>query len=366
MRIAEVVLSLNIGGQERLLVRMVQALRERGHDLHVITLTGGGALRSELENDGVPIYDVVRKAKGFDPTTYTRLYKLFRKIRPDVVHTHNDAPLAFGMPPARLARVPVTVHTRHGHIPYTKNGLRLAQLGTRFVDHFVCVAEHTAEMTRKEEKPKEKRLSVIENGIPLKKFTPDADARTAIRDELGIPRDAFVAGTVGRMVEEKDYPLLVKAMAPLLGEKSRLVFVGDGGERKTVEASIASEVDADKRKFVHLTGARSDVPRALNAFDIFVMSSRHEGLPLVIPEAMASGLPVVSTSVGGIPDVVPPHTGILVSHGDAAALRSAIAKLKDDSAVRQQMAEAARKYALERFSEDRMLDRYLALYASRR
>lgn len=355
MKIAEVVLSLDIGGQERLLVRMAQALRERGHDVHVVTLTGGGALRGELS--GIPIHDVVRKS-GFDPTLYFRLFRLFRQLRPDVVHTHNSAPLTYAAPAARLARVRCTVHTRHGFIPYTKRSMQLAQVATRCVDHFVGVAEDTAKAAAREERPRSERLTVIENGIPLGRFTPDPSARNAVRDEIGIPHDALVAGTVGRMVVEKDYPLLVRAMSPLLGDKRRLVFVGDGGQRPKIEGAIAPE----HRPFVHLLGARNDVARVLNAFDVFVLSSENEGLPLVIPEAMASGLPVVATAVGGVPDVVPNDTGILVPHGDDKALRAAIARLFDDAAERRRMAEAARAYALGRFSQEVMLDRYLRLY----
>src|SRR5205085_8583245 len=111
-----------------------------------------------------------------------------------------------------------------------------------------------------------------------------AEARAAIRKELGIPRDAIVVGSVGRLVEEKDYPLLVRAMAPRLAENVRLVLVGEGIVRPEIESAIR-ELDPVKRAFVTLTGQRSDVARALCAFDVFALSSHAEGLPLVIPEA---------------------------------------------------------------------------------
>ncbi|MBX3232344.1 MAG: glycosyltransferase [Labilithrix sp.] len=358
MRIAEVVLSLDIGGQERLLVRMCQALRERGHDVHVVTLTGGGALRSEVAP--LPIHDVVRR-DGFDPTLYARLFRLFRRLRPDVVHTHNAAPLSYAAPAARLARVPRIVHTRHGHIPYTKNALRLARVGARCAHHFVAVAQDTADIAAREERPPRGRLTVIENGIPLGKFRPDAEARAAIRAELGIPPDAFVVGTVGRLVEEKDYPHLVRSLAPVVSDRFRLVIVGEGGTRGAIEAAI----DPAARPFVTLTGARPDVPRLLASFDVFALSSKNEGLPLVIAEAMATELPIVATAVGGIPDVVPSDTGLLVPSGDAAALRGAVQELADDESRRRRLGEAARAFALRRFAEERMLDRYLSLYGDR-
>jgi sugar transferase (PEP-CTERM/EpsH1 system associated) len=355
MRIAEVVLSLDIGGQERVVLRLAQALRERGHETHVVTLTGGGTLRDEL--GPIPVHDVVRRP-GFDVSLYPRLWRLFRSLRLDVVHTHNAVPLEYAAPAARLARVRRTVHTKHGHIAYTKNALHLVRGATRFVDHFVAVSTDTAQTAEEKERPRKERLSVIENGIPLGKLPTDDEARNAIRDELGIPRDALVVGSVGRLVEEKDYPLLVRAMEPLLGDRVRLVIVGEGNVRAEIEAAITPGI----RDFVILTGARRDVPRVLSAFDIYASSSRTEGLPLALAEGMAARLPVVATAVGGVVDIVPPQTGVLVPHGDPEALRAPIKRLLDDPAARSAMGEAARRYALERFGEDRMLDRYLALY----
>ncbi len=360
MKIAEVVLSLEMGGQERLVLRMAQAFHERGHHVHVVSLTPGGALKSEL--GPITVHEVERR-RGFDATLYKRLFSLFRSIRADVVHTHNSVPLEYAAPAARLARVRRTVHTKHGHIAYSKAALQLARAATKCVDHFVAVSDDTALTAEREERPGPKRLCVIENGIPLGKFGPDEEARNAVRDELGIPRDAIVIGSVGRLVEEKDYPLLVRAMGPLLGERVRLVIVGEGIVRNEIEAAI-EKLEPEKRRFVTLTGQRKDVPRALASFDVFVLSSHAEGLPLVIPEAMASGLPVVATAVGGIPGIVPDDTGTLVPHGDDAVLRDAIKKLMDDPELRAKKARAARRYALDRFGEEKMLERYLELYDS--
>ncbi len=361
MRIALVVLSLDIGGQERLVLRMAQGFEERGHEVHVVTLTAGGTLRGELGT--IPVHDVVR-GPGFDATLYRRLWQLFRALRPAVVHTHNAVPLEYAAPAARLARVPCIVHTKHGHIAYSRLSRGLARAATRCVDGFVAVSADTAITAAREERPRPKRLTVIENGIPLGKFTPDAAARSEIRAELGIAPGARVVGAVGRLVEEKDYPLLVRAMEPLLREDVRLVIVGEGIVRASIEAAIAA-LPAPVRPFVTLTGARRDVARVLNAFDVYASSSRAEGLPLALAEAMASRLPIVATAVGGVPDIVPADIGVLVPHGDPRALGAALQRLLDDSATRAAMGEAARRYALGRFAEERMLDRYLAIYRAR-
>ncbi len=207
MRIIQMVLSLDIGGQERLVARIVRALYARGHDVHVVTLSEGRALASELGK--VPIHQVhFRGANmerfGFDPLLHGRLYQLFKKIRPDVIHTHNTAPLAYAAPAARLAKIRKVVHTKHGNFKYSPRALSIVRFATRFVSDFVAVSDETARAAEKNERPRAKALHVIENGIPLDKFTRDHVARIAVRDELSIPHEAVVVGTVGRLVVEKD------------------------------------------------------------------------------------------------------------------------------------------------------------------
>jgi glycosyltransferase involved in cell wall biosynthesis len=359
LRIVQVVLSLDIGGQERLVVRIAHALRARGHEPHVVTLTKGGALRTELGT--IPVHEVPRRA-GFDPLLYAKLWRALRALGPDVVHTHNAAPLIYGAPAARFARVPRIVHTKHGDFRYPANALRLARTASRFVDAFVPVSAETSAAAARNERPAPRRIHVIENGIPLAAFGRDPSARAAVRAELGIPEGALVVGSVGRLVPDKDYPLLVRAMAPLLDEGIRLVIVGEGGARPAIEAAVTASIPLENRHFVTLTGARHDVPRVLTAFDLFASSSRTEGLPLAVPEAMTSHLPVVATAVGGVPGIVPADAGVLVPHGDEATFTAALDRLLHDGDARERMGDAGRRYALQRFSEDRMVDDYLSLY----
>jgi glycosyltransferase involved in cell wall biosynthesis len=138
----------------------------------------------------------------------------------------------------------------------------------------------------------------------------------------------------------------------------RLVIVGDGDERAELERSIPREIAG----FVTLAGARRDVPSLLASFDLFALSSRTEGLPLAVPEAMACSLPVVATAVGGLPSVVPATCGILVRPRDEAALAHAIASLTQDRTLRLAMGEASRAHALDNFSIERMADAYERIY----
>lgn len=356
MRILQVVLSLELGGQERLIVDLSHALAERGHDVRILSLTPGGSMRAEL--GGIEVIDVPKR-DGFDFSLPFRLAPTLRRLQLDVVHTHNPIPLIYAAPVARGAGVRRLVHTKHGANVYSRASLAVARAATRTLSAFVAVSAETAQVAKTRERVPARLLHVIQNGIPLERYRRDLDARTRVRLELGIPEQAVVVGTVGRLAEEKDHPLLVRAMTSRLGPAVRLVIVGDGPCRQETEQAILPEV----APYVTLTGARHDVPALLSAFDVFAMSSRTEGLPLVVPEAMAASLPVVVTAVGGLAGIVGPEVGSLAPYGDADALGRALADLIDDGPRRERMGEAARRFAHQSFSIDRMTRDYEALYA---
>jgi glycosyltransferase involved in cell wall biosynthesis len=355
MRIIHVVQGLGTGGLERLVVYLSRELAARGHEPMIVTLSPGGNVRTEIRD--VPVYDVTR-GNGADPSLVVRLAELLSRHRAEVVHTHNPAPMLHAIPAALVARVRRRVHTKHGVNSYGWRGLWAARVTVRALDALVAVSPQTAEVARAKERPPTRRLHIIPNGIPLATYGPDPKARARVRAELGIPPDAFVIGSVGRLAPEKDCPLLVRAVAPLLSASVRLVLVGDGEHRAEVERAVPSEC----APYVLLTGARRDVPALLASFDVFVLSSRTEGLPLAVPEAMASGLPIVATGVGGIPSAVPPHCGVLVPPRDESALHRAVAELARDPARARAMGRSARVHALARFSVERMADAYECIY----
>lgn len=355
MRIVHVVQGLAIGGQERLVVAMSRELARRGHEPVIVSLCRGGAVRAQA--CGVPIVDAVR-ADGADASLVVRLASVLRALRADAVHTHNPAPLLHAMPAAIVAGVRRRVHTKHGVNVYGPGALWSARAVVRAVHAVVAVSAETAEVARAKERVPPRVLHVVPNGIPLAAFHPDTAARARIRAELQIPPEAFVVGSVGRLAREKDYPLLVRAAAPMLGEGVRLVLVGDGASRGEVERAI----DRALAPFVTLTGARCDVADLLCAFDVFALSSRTEGFPLAVPEAMAAALPIVATRVGGVPSAVPVECGVLVDSGDETALSRALSALAADRDRARSLGACARRHALAFFSIERTTDAYEALY----
>jgi glycosyltransferase involved in cell wall biosynthesis len=353
MKILHVVQSLALGGQEVLLVRLARSLRARGHEVVVVPLVPGGALEASFEPG---IVKPVPRREGRDPLLALRLAAVVRAERPDVVHTHNDSPMVYGAPAAWLAGVRTVVHTKHGAKAPARNHALRAMLA-RGLRAYVGVSAETSERAVRDLGIPAAKVVTIPNGIPTREFGPDPAARAAVRSAFGIAADAFVVGTLGRLEPEKNPQLLLAAMEPILAAGAHLIFVGDGSERSALAAAIARRGTPR----VHLTGARDDAPRLLAALDLFALSSRIEGLPLALVEAMATALPIVATDVGGIREATG-ATAAIVPPNDEAALREAIEALRDDAPRRASMGAEARLRAQAVYDFERVVDRYLDLY----
>lgn len=360
--VVHILSSFGMGGQERVAYDLAVSQLRAGWRVTAVSLASppDGPLADEFRAAGIAVDSVARSLPRVDPILILRLAHWMRRHDAELVHTHNRMALIYGAPAARLAGARV-VHTKHGRNP--RGGTRLAagKLAARFVDAFVAVSPETARVARDRNEVDERRLIVIQNGVELGRFHPDPGARERVRRELGIAVEARVVGTVGRVAAEKNQALLVRAMAPLVGPNVRLIVAGDGPLMAQLSALVGTLGVA---RFVHLLGARRDVPEILNALDVFALSSDTEGLPLVVLEAMATGLPVVSTSVGGIPTVLDEgRTGFLVPARDEAALRDRVAALTADPAGCRACGDGARSSAITRYSAVRMQRDYLELYA---
>jgi glycosyltransferase involved in cell wall biosynthesis len=360
MIIAHVLSSFGLGGQEKVALDLASRQRSAGHFVVAVSLATPpeGLLADEFRRAGVRA-KTVPKSGGVDASLPVRLAGFLRDERVDVVHTHNPHALIYGAPAASLARAAI-VHTKHGANPDVPRRRWLRRVASTLVDACVAVTPALAELARRDQDCDEGLLSVIPNGIDMRRFAPRSEERRRVRAELGIPEEAWVVGTVGRLAPEKDQALLVDAMAPLLDERRHLVIVGDGPERESLRRRIDATLRGD---YVHLPGARSDVPELLSAFDVFVLSSKTEGLPLVLLEAMATELPVISSAVGGIPDVLEHGaTGFLFEPGDKATLTKELVKLFAVPALGKGLGAAARRAIADSHSLERMAESYENLY----
>jgi glycosyltransferase involved in cell wall biosynthesis len=361
MVIAHVLSSLSIGGGERVALGLSALQVAAGHRVLVISLAAppDGPLAEAFKAAGVAVLRVPKRP-GLDPILSLRLASLFRREEVDVVHTHNRLPLAYGVAAGRLAGA-VVVHTRHGPGRGKPAQRALWRAAGRLLHAYVVVSPGLLDLARSLGACPPSRLRIIENGIDIERFRSTPEARRAAREAFGIPAGAFVIGSVGRLSPEKDYPLLVRAVAPLLGPEARLVIVGSGKEEEKIRAEVAAQ---GVEPFVLMPGARDDVARWVAAFDVFALSSRMEGLPLVTLEALAAGLPLVATAVGGLPNLIDEgRNGFLVPPGDEGALRNRLLAIRADMPGARVVGERGRVHVSERHSNAEMTRRYMSLYA---
>lgn len=366
LRIAHVLSSVHTGGAERVALLCTARLVRAGHAVTLVSLEEppAGALGPEFEAAGVRVLRIPKQPKGYDRTLSARLLSTFLRERFDIIHTHNPPCLVYAALPARLSGARA-IHTKHGPHPDSFARLMLRRVGAAATHRFVAVSQATADFALSLREVSEKKLCVVLNGTDLGRFKPDPVARKQTRAALGIPEDAFVIGTVGRMAKVKNQALLVRACAlprgeGLLGPKTHLVIVGDGAEASNTK-NLAKELGVEA--YAHFPGETPNVPEHLAAFDLFALSSDSEGLPLSLAEAMGVSLPLVCTSVGGVPKVVDEgETGFLVPAGDEEALRRTLKRFVDDRELGRTMGERGRVVAEKRYSVDRMMSEYIEIY----
>lgn len=349
-RVAHVSLGLDIGGQERLLLEFARHADRRRFDLIFVSITDRGRLADALEAAGGQVCALNMPA-GLRPQIILRLAQLFRTLECDIVHTHDDKPLVYGSLAVRLARVRRHIHTQHhGVLPQmTLRQRKLVAWAGRLPQAFVCVSRNSASAMADMGLAPE-RMAVVWNGIDLEKYPYQA------------PRAGGPAVTVARLSPEKDIATLVRAAAVVVRSlpEFHLEIAGDGPERQSLQQLAASLGLVNHVRFL---GEIHDVAELLGNASLFVLPSRTEGISLTLLEAMARGLPVVATIVGGNPEVViHEKTGILVPAGDPDVLASNILWLTRHPREGIIMGHAGRRRAATYFDCRRMVEQYERLY----
>lgn len=363
--VSHVVLSLEPGGLEMLICRLVVSSELQDLPTTVACLDEPGRLASQTERPGARI-EVVRRRAGLDLTLILRLAKFFRRSRPDVLHTHSLDPMLYAGIAAMLARVPVRIHTQHNTwlADYSWKERLKYRVAQRFFDVIVAVSTQTDREVARYGVPRSRRR-VILNGIDFAEYA-DFEPGTATVEPPVDEAVGLTLGTVGRLAPEKGIHRLLDAFSVLRSRspKLRLNIVGDGPERGRLERRA---VELGLGDSVTFAGYRSDVRACLADFDLFVLPSITEGIPLALLEAMAAGLPLVASSVGGVPEVVRNESsGLLVPADDVDALVAACARLVNDPELRQRLGRGAVQEVTNRFRFSTMAYAYRALYEQQR
>ena len=359
--IVHLIYRLDFGGLETLLVERINRMDPGSYRHAVLCLAGFEPRFAErIEHEGVEVADLA-KQPGLSLATHLHVWRALRRLRPAVLHTYNLAAIEYG-PAALLAGVSVRVHGSHGRDAADPGGTNrlhnfLRWLMTPFYDCCYANSAAMAEWNRKVIRVPAHKVQLLPNGIDTERFVP-----AATHDEGG----PIVIGTVGRIDAVKDHATLVRAFAllrsqlPELSARLRLAIVGDGPQLHTLQALVVAEQLADA---VWLPGARTDIPGLLRSWRVFVNSSIAEGMPASVLEAMACGLPVVATRVGGTVDAVEDgETGRLVGPSDPQALADALAGYVNEPAFARWHGAAGRERVLRRYGMAAMVAAYQSMY----
>jgi sugar transferase (PEP-CTERM/EpsH1 system associated) len=365
--VAHIIFRLDVGGLENGLVNLVNHMPAERFRHAIVSLTDASEFRRRIRRPDVAVY-CLHKPPGNSIATQLRLWRLLRRLRPDIVHTRNLAALECTVA-AALAGCRIRVHGEHGRDVADPDGTSLRRQAIRrlykpFVHRYVAVSADLARYLRTRVGVDEGRVSHICNGVDIGRFHPRGEAPAAAgRSDTGAP---FVIGTAGRMDPVKDplnlvraFCILVERMGAMRGAL-RLAMAGDGPLRKEVVSMLRR---AGLEGHVSVTGPCSDMPAFMRGLDVFVLPSLGEGISNTILEAMASGVPVIATRVGGNPELVQESvSGLLVPPADPHALADAMACYIAQPDVARRHGAAGRQAAEQRYGLQAMVRNYEQLY----
>jgi glycosyltransferase involved in cell wall biosynthesis len=359
-RVLHLTHSLRFGGAEKLLVSLTSKIDREKFQQMVGAITYTGPVEEELKEKGVLVKHFDKK-NGIDLSIFPKLINFMRQEKIDIVHTHLPTADSWGRIAAKLAGVPIVVSTYHG--PLVGDGfwdLLREKFLSIFVDAFVAISGATQD-SLKHRLGFKREILLAYNGINISRFQ-ERRSRSLKREELGIPHNALVIGNVGRLDKMKGQCYFLEALQMVISERENAfgIIVGEGHLEESLKALADKLKVANKCLFLK---NREDIPELLQAMDIFAMSSCSEGLPLVLLEAMASRLPIVTTGVGGIGEVITDGVnGIIIAPRNPARLAEGILRIAKNKDLGYAFSERGFALVRDKFNEDKMASLIESLY----
>ena len=376
LRVLHPITRLTLGGSSENTIASCVALDRAGYGCILATSfrESDASSLADARRRGCRVVDIAALGREVAPladlTALAELVRLIRREQPAIVHTHTSKAGFIGRLAAVIARAPAVIHQPHGHIFYGYYSPRrtavftaLERQAARWTDRIITLTDRGAQEHLARGIGRAEQYVAVPSGVPTAELRAAAPPRGEARARLGLDPEAFIVVGLGRLVPIKGFDLLARALPALIAQipSARVLLVGDGAERAHLGAIAASMGVAER---LRMTGETTDVASYLAAADVVAVPSRNEGMGRVIVEAMALGLPVVATAVGGIPDVVTDgECGRLVEPEDVDALAAALIELGRDPALRRKLGEAAVRRA-EAFSTAVASEKLLAVYAT--
>jgi len=367
--VAHVIYRLDVGGLENGLVNLINRIPAERFRHVIVSLTDYSEFRRRIQRGDVPVF-ALNKPPGNSLVTQYKLWRLLNRLRPDIVHTRNIGALEATLP-AALAGVPVRIHGEHGRDVNDLDGNNIRRQIVRrlfkpFVHQYIAVSRDLGSYLQQKIGVPPSRIAQIYNGVDSGLFHPAGERRDSVPHTDFAGPGHFVIGTVGRMQDVKDPLTLARAFVRLIQvmpkakQRLRLVMVGDGPLRERVHVLLA---EAGVAQHAWLPGERNDVARIMRSFDLFVLPSLAEGISNTILEAMASGLPVLATAVGGNPELIEAGvTGTLVPRDDAESMARAMRAYAESAELCRRHGMEARRTVERRFGMEAMVNAYMAVY----
>lgn len=367
--IVHVIHRLAVGGLENGVVNLINHLPEERFRHVIVCMTQATEFSERLQRSNVPIVEL-HKRPGHSLALQLRFHRVFRQLRPAIVHTRNLGTLEAQLA-AAVARVPVRIHGEHGWDVEDPDGSNrryaaIRRLHAPLVHRQIALSAHIERYLRERVGIAANRVERVCNGVDCERFQPSASSRASFPHVPFRDQRFVLIGTVGRLEPVKDQLGLARAFVAALARDPearahlRLVIVGSGSQRTAVERVLTA---GGAHELCWFAGERDDIPGLLPALDIFVLPSQAEGISNTILEAMACGVPVIATDVGGNAElVVGEETGCFVPPGDPVALGNAMLRLAADPGLRKRWGAAGRARALAKFSLAEMVRQYARLY----
>ena len=361
LHVMQVTFGMGIGGMERVIMDLCRYVDPDRYRFSICCTHVRGPLADQMDAEGVPVIYCENQSKWAKRLRGLELARIFRGSDIDILHTHHMPAFIDSFVATRFTKVPVLIDTDHcKDYPIPGYLARLERLASRFADEIVAVSRRTRDELIQYEKISPEKISVIYNGINIKLKRKESPEE--LRRELGIGVDETVVGNVGRLEDQKGLDLLLQSIPLILRKSPKTMFLIIGGGSKEQDLKrLASELKISAN--VIFTGWRDDAVDLIQTFDLFASTSRFEGMPMVLLEAMALSKPIVATAVGGVPEVVENgYNGKLVEGRDPEDVAKALLELIGDRGMAQKMGDNSRIRYEKNFTAEAMAASYEKLY----
>lgn len=363
LRLMLITHDLAIGGLQQVVVNICKSIDRSQFDVSVLCLRSLGDFVPEVESMGIEVLSLPPTKSGTDYWSFLKVGKILREKKIDIIHTHNTQPLFDGTMGAMISgSVKTIVHTDHARgAPGARRWVFIEWLMSKFVYKYVAVSDDTARERMKYEKISEQKMFTIMNGIDGSKYNIDIDEKK-LRNELGVPPEGSVIGLGVRLAEQKGIRYLLQAMPEVIKNFPDITLVIAG--RGPLADDLKKQAnDIGIHPNVRFIGPRLDIPALLKLFDLYVLPSLWEGLPMVLLEAMAAGCPIIATDVGGVSMAIHDgENGKLIEPGNIDQLSQAIIDLLSNKALREQYSLKGINTFKSEFSAAIMTRQYEKLY----